>query len=270
MKRILIATAFLLGCATTASAQATYSAPRGDTLRFRESMQGKISITTPQGEIPIGIEMRSTVGVLRMRGDSARAWYDSLTLVASTPGGEQRPATDSMLKQPYRLAFDPRGRIKLVQAPKIPASIEGMTDLSRQFDDYFMRLPEKPLVVGLAWSDSTTRRDSTADKTSRWTANADYRVERDTVVDGTRAVVVSMKQRIRINAEGPVPNQPMRATSSLEGGDEGFFVFAPSVGRLLGRRRTGKMEGDTFLRGAGGDMTMKQSYSYTSALDAVR
>lgn len=270
MKRYLAATALLLACALPASAQATYAAPSGDTLRFREVTEGKVTITTPQGEIPITLELRSTVGVHRMAGDSARGWYDSLSMVAGTPGGEQRPAADSVLKQPFRLGLDARGRVRLLQAPKFPSSFEGLSDLSHQFDDFFLRLPEKPLVVGLAWSDTSTRRDSTSDKTSRWTTNADYRVERDTVVDGTPAVVVSMKQRIRISGEGPVPNQPMRATSMLEGGDEGYFVFAPAAGRMLARRRTGKLEGDTFLRGAMGEMTMRQAYTYTSTLDAVR
>jgi hypothetical protein len=270
MKRYLAATALLVACALPASAQTTYAAPSGDTLRFREVLQGKVAVTTPQGEIPVTIEFRSTIGVVRMRGDSARAWYDSLSMVASSPAGEQRPAADSALKQPFRLAFDSRGRVRLVQAPKFPSSFQGLTDLSQQFNDYFLRLPEKPLVVGLAWSDSSVRRDSTADRTSRWATVAEYRVERDTVVDGVPAVIVAMKQRITVNGDGPVPNQPMRATSVIEGGDEGFFVFAPRAGRLLARRRTGKLEGDTFLRGGGQEIAMRQSYTYTSTLDAVR
>ena len=61
----------------------------------------------------------------------------------------------------------------------------------------------------------------------------------------------------------------MRATSLLQGGDEGYFVFAPRAGRLLARRRSGKLDGDTFLRGGGQEIAMRQAYTYTSTLDAV-
>jgi hypothetical protein len=267
--RTLVATLFLLVSAHAATAQTAY-APPGDTLRFRDVTQGKIILTMPQGEIPVTVEQRSVLSVVRLRGDSARAWYDSLSLAASSPGGDQRPATDSALKKPFRLTFDSRGQVKLVQAPTFPKSFAGMTDLTHQFDDFFFRLPAKPLAIGLAWSDSVTRIDSTAEKFIRWSTNVDYRVERDTVVGGTPALIISMKQRIHTNGEGPVPNQPMRATSTLAGTDDGFVVFAPRAGRLLARRRSGKLEGDIFMKGGMGEMSMKQAYTYTGTLDAVR
>jgi len=269
MSRTLVATALLLSCALPLGAQSAYGSS-GDTLRYREVTQGKLTLTGPQGDIPISIEQRSQIAVVRMRGDSARAWYDSLALAASSPAGDQRPATDSALKQPFRLAFDPRGHVKLVQAPSFPKSFEGRTDLSHQFDDFFLRLPAKPLTVGLAWSDSASRTDSTAEKFTRWATNADYRVERDTVVDGTPAMIIAVKQRVKIAGEGPVPNQPMRATSAMDGTEEGFFVFAPKAGRVIARRRSGHLEGDIFMKGAMGEMTMKQAYSFTGTVDAVR
>lgn len=267
--RPFVAAALLITFAVPATAQTTY-APPGDTLRFREVRQGKITLTGPQGDIPVTVEQRAGISVARMRGDSARAWFDSLTIMASSPAGEQRPATDSALNQPYRLTFDAHGLIHVVQAPVAPKSMEGVADLSHQFDDFFLRLPTKPLVVGMTWSDSSSRTDSTADRFTRWSGNAAYRVERDTVVAGVPAVVVSIAQKVRISGEGPVPNQPMRATSSLEGNEDGFFVFAPKAGRLISRRRTGHLEGDIFMKGAMGEMTMKQAYSYTGTLDAIR
>jgi hypothetical protein len=266
--RPLAAAALLLCVALPARAQTAY-APPGDTLRFRDVTQGKISLVGPQGEIPISVEQRSVISVVRMRGDSARAWYDSLSIAASSPGGDQRPATDSALKQPFRLAFDQFGRVTLVKAPTFPKSFEGMTDLSHQFDDFFLRLPKKPLVVGLAWSDSSSRTDSTAERLTKWSTNADYRVDHDTVVAGAPAVVVVMKQRLRISGEGPVAGQPMRATSSLEGTEEGFVVFS-KAGQMLGRRRSGRLEGDIFMKGSMGEMAMKQSYNYTGTVDALR
>jgi hypothetical protein len=169
-----------------------------------------------------------------------------------------------------RSASTTGARVALVSAPAFPASFAGVTDLSHQFDDFFVRLPAQPLRVGLAWSDTSTRTDSTAEKSMRWRSVVAYRVERDTAVAGVPALVVSMRQQLQSRAEGPVPGQPMRAQTTMTGSEDGFFVFAPRAGRLLARRREGRLAGDLVMRSAAGEMTMKQTYTYTNALDALR
>ena len=55
---------------------------------------------------------------------------------------------------------------------------------------------------------------------------------------------------------------------TMEGDDAGFYVFAPKPGRMLARRRTGKLAGDVNIPAAG--MTMKQAIDYTNVVDAVK
>ena len=268
MSRTVLVSALLLALAIPASAQTTYSASR-DTLRFRETTQLRMTMTTPQGDIPMSVDHRATVALVRTPGDSARAWFDSLALVATGPQGEQRPATDSALKLPIHFVLDARGRVSNVQPPKWPASLQGMSDPSHHFDDYFLRLPAQPLRVGLAWSDTTTQTDSTADRFMRWVRRTDYRVERDTTVGTTPALIVRTKQSVSATIAAPVPNQAMRSDAQLSGSSEGFFVFSPKTGRLIGRRAEGKLEGPVKLSGAAGEMQMNQSIAVTSAMDAV-
>jgi hypothetical protein len=255
--------------ALPAGAQTAY-APPGDTVRFREVTLIEMKISTPQGEFPIKSEHKATVAFARVTADSARAWYEALSIGMMGPMGNQQPATDSALNAPFSMRFDNRGRVRNPAAPKFPASFEGVTDLSRQFDDFFLRLPAQPLRAGLVWTDTSSRVDSTAEKSSRWNAISTYRVERDTTVDGIRAMVISMKQQVRTQSEGPMQGQPARLESRLEGSEDGIVVFAPQTGRLLGRRRQGTMTGDLMMRGGGGEMAMSQSFTYTGTLDAVR
>ena len=269
MSRTLLASAALLVCALPVGAQTTYSMSR-DTLRFRESTQLRMTMTTPQGEMPMSADHRARVAVVRMPGDSARAWFDSLAVVATGPQGEQRPATDSALKTPIRFRLDARGRVSNVVAPTWPASLQGLADPAHHFDDYFLRLPAQPLKVGLAWSDTTTTTDSTADKFMRWVRRTDYRVERDTTVAGTSALVVRTKQSVHVTVSAPIPNQGMRSDAQLSGDADGYFVFSPKTGRLLGRRSEGKLEGPVKVSGSMGDMQMNQSIAITSAVDAVQ
>ena len=269
MIRTLLASAALIACALPVRAQTTYASTR-DTLRFREATQLEVRLTMPQGEIPMTMEQRSTISLVRLPGDSARAWFDSLAISAKGPQGEMKPETDSALNRPFRLGLDARGRVKNVNAPQWPAALQGVSDLSHQFDDFFLRLPAQPLKVGLAWSDTTSQTDSTTDRFSRWRRTTDYRVERDTVVGTTPAVVVSARQKMSATISAPVPNQPMRSDAQLTGEESGYFVFAPSTGRLMARRREGKIEGPVKASGAMGEMQMNQSISYTGAMDAVK
>ena len=269
MLRAALALVALIVSALPIRAQTTYSSTR-DTLRFHETTQLHVTLTMPQGEMPMSMEESATVSVVRLPGDSARAWFDSLAIIGTSPQGELKPATDSALKRSFRLGFDARGRVKTVSAPQWPASLQGVGDLSHQFDDFFLRLPAQTLKVGLAWSDTTAQTDSTADRYARWQRTSDYRVERDTMVGATPAVVVRMKQKMSATISAPVPNQQMRTDAQLQGEEDSYFVFAPKTGRLIARRREGKIEGPVKASGAAGEMQMNQSISYTGTMDAVK
>jgi len=269
MSRTLAAIALLsFAAAAPAAAQNTY-APAGDTLRYHETQKTSVVITMPQGELQVPVEQDATLAVVRFPGDSAHAWFDALALSATTPQGEQKPPTDALLHQPYRLGFDSRGHVKLIAAPTFPEALASFGDLSNEFTDLFLRLPAKPLRVGLTWTDTLTRTDSTNDRKASATAISDYKVEKDTVVNGTPALLVRMTQRANIHIDGPVPNQPgMRSDATMEGNTTGFYVFAPKPGRMLARRRTGKIAGDVNIPAAG--MTMKQAIDYTNTVDLVK
>ena len=255
--------------AVSANAQTTYVFGH-DTLRFRETTNAEIRLTTPQGDLPMKSDHAATVAVMRQTGDTVRAWYEALNIGASSPMGEQRPATTEVLKQPFTLTMTPRGKVRLVAAPAFPASFQAVTDLSYQFDDFLVRLPAKPLAIGLAWTDTSALADSTSEKSSNRQAIVSYRVERDTVVNGTPALVISMKQQLRIRTSNAAP-QGGRVDANLEGMDDGIAVFAPKEGRLLGRKRAGQLTGLLTMRGGPmGEMAMNESYKYTSALDALK
>lgn len=281
MKAYLLATGTIVGLAACGGTGGTSSATpvtpagwqgysiRDDTLRFREVSTGDIQFTTPQGEMAMKSEHDATIAVTRVRGDTARAWYEALAIGMTGPMGAARPATDAALRQPFTLRIDGRGRITLLQAPTLPASFEGISDLTQQFADFLPRLPAAPLRVGLAWVDTMTREDSTARRAMRARSIASYRVERDTTANGQPALLVSMRQNIGIRSVAPIPSQGARAEIAQDGTEDGFFVFAPATGRLVARRRQGRLEGDVVTTGPNGRSTIKQVYAYTSSIDAL-
>src|SRR5204862_6091227 len=158
MSRAIFAVAVLSFVALApVAAQSTYAPPGGDTLRYRETQKTAVVITTPQGEIQVSADQDASLGIKRFAGDSANAWFEALSLVAQSPQGEQKPATDAILRKPFRLTFDARGRVKLVQAPAFPEELAAFGDLANEFTDLFFRLPTQPLRVGMAWTDTLPR-----------------------------------------------------------------------------------------------------------------
>ena len=252
--------------AATSTASATYRFG-GDTLRFREVSEGQVRITLPQGQLAFRTTHDGTVAISRAGGDTARAWYEALAIGIVGPGTGEPPATGEVLRQPFTLRMDDRGRVTVLATPTFPASFKGVSDLTRQFDDFFPRLPAQPLVVGATWSDTADRAWRSGEQANSTRAVAHYRVERDTVVAGTPAVVVSMRQELTIRGEGPTPNGP--ATSTQAGTENGFFVFAPRTGRLLARRREARLEGGYVIGAGDAQVTMPQVFSYTSRIDAL-
>ena len=255
--------------APLAAQPAAYRRTPGDTVRLREATTAEMTLRTPGGDLPATLRHDAVVAVAFTAGDTARAWYEALAVEASGAAGLQRPATDAVLRRPFTLAMDARGRVRTLAAPEIPAAVRGITDLSHQFDDFFLRLPAAPLRVGLAWSDTVVHRDSSAARYTHATRAAHYRVERDTVVGGRRALVVSMRQAVRLEAGGPVEGQPIRTDAVLAGGDSGIVVFAPAEGRLLGRARSGEMRGTLTVRGGAEPLAIPQTYRYRSTIAPV-
>ena len=268
-RRVLLPMLGLVLWTPTVAAQTTYARTGRDTLRYREVTTTNAKLTTPQGELPITITHDATIAVLLLPGDSARAWYEALKLGMSSPEGSNSPETGPVLRQPFVLGFDPKGNIKVITTPAFPASFQGVSDLTYQFSDFFLRLPTSPLNLGLAWTDSTTRTTRNDEKSSTVKSVASYRVERDTTVAGQPAFVISMKQQLRSENEGPIPGQPARAHSIMTGTDDGIFVFSKS-GEMLGRRRTGTLRGGMTLSAQGQSMEIPQEYTYTNTVDRIR
>lgn len=269
--RSCAATIALLAIATPValSAQVAYARPTTDTLRFHEVTSTEITLQGPQGEMQLEATHDAIIGIRFLGGDSAIAWYDTVAISLDTPQGTQRPSMTTLVGKPFRLRFDPRGGVRVLSAPALTPEIRSVSDLTRQFDDFFPRLPRTDLTVGKAWSDTVVNVDSANNSTFRRKAIARYRVLRDTTVGNERAFIVGMTQDLELALSQAQPGLPV-VDSKLTGGDEGSFVFAPRSGRLLARQRKGTLSGRMTMQMPAGSMSMRQSFSYENRVGAVR
>jgi hypothetical protein len=122
----------------------------------------------------------------------------------------------------------------------------------------------------LAWSDTLTSDRSAQPGGTLVSRNVrSYRVERDTVVGGVRAVVIRVDHELRIDASSPMEGQNATVHVTLAGTERGTAIFASGPGRLLARKREGTLQG-TFSMASGSTRTdMPQRYEYTGTLSLV-
>lgn len=262
--------ALLLALPSAFSAQGAPAYTRGpDTIRFHEITAAEIVVETPKGPIRVNSDHDAIVALTLGRNGTARAWYDSLSLGVRAPTGDVRPETGAALRKPFTLRVDARGRATTVATPAFPESFRGVSDLRLQFDDFFLRLPAAALRKGLTWTDTVSgvHGDRTPRRTT-WRRIIRNDVLRDTSVGGVAAVVIGTRQQIHIAGVQPVDNQPLTAHTAFDGTDDGFFVFAPGAGRLLGRRRNGTMQGQIRYVGLEKPLVLSQRMTYRNSLDA--
>jgi hypothetical protein len=267
----LLCVTWILGGTVHAQTPATYQFRVGDTLRYTQRTDGRVRIEMPERAVEVSTEHVAAIGMVLRGRDSLSAWYESLTLRQQGPGPQgQEPNTGALLLQPYALTISPRGEVRALAFPSMPSEVASITDLTRQFDDFFVTLPPGPLRPGLTWTDTllNTRprrpRDSYSSRHVR-----SYRVERDTVVLGIEAVVIRLDQRLRLRLSSPDDVRETTIESTLDGVEEGTAIFAPSVGRLLERQRRGAMQGMFSIVSRTLRNNMPQRYEYTSTLTLV-
>lgn len=243
----------------------------GDTLRYSELTHGRVEMQMPGGPVLVRSEHDARIAITVARRDTLAAWYESLRFLQEGPGpATQSPATAQLIGARFTLAFDSHEPVRTTATPSIPAEIAALTDLTRQFDDFFITLPRIPLKVGARWVDTVqTDRPGRPTDTFAGRSVRHYEVVRDTTIDRAAAFLVAIREDVTVNAASRVEEQQLTVTTALVGEERGAAVFIPSKGRLHARTRAGKLAGSLTLAGPGGEMTVPQSYEYVSTLALV-
>lgn len=257
--------------AAAAQAPAYRRAP-GDTLRYHEVTSGTIEMRPASGTVSVQTEHDARVAVTFAAGDTARAWFEALMVSAAGPPlGERRPDTAPLLGRPYLLVFGPRGEVRTVRVPEIPPEVLRVSDLSAEFTEFFPRLGSTPLAPGATWADTTTHQTTNAAGiTVIGRRVGRYRVRGDSTIRGERVVAVEVGVETEVLSGSATP-RPTGATtqSALKGEETGVFFFAPGSGRLIERRRTGRLAGSVTISAAGRSISIPQSFTYESRIELI-
>lgn len=264
-----VASIVLIFCAVVpAHLSAQYAGSPSDTLRYSELTNGNVEMVMPNGTVTVRSVHDAVLAVTFPSQGRAHAWYEALVVESAGPMGRAKPSTTSLLNQPFEFDFAPTGHIAGLKAPTMPPEIAAITDLTRQFDDFFITVPSSGLSVGTAWADTVVKSKAARDTDKTFSRHIrSYVVERDTSVAGVRAFLIQVSQMVEINTSSEMPEANMSVSAKLTGTDQGWALFAPSLGRLLERQRSGSLKGEMHMQPAGmAPVAIPQSYTYESRI----
>lgn len=239
-----------------------------DTLHYVEATTTRMTMQAPTGEIVVQTAHDAAIALRGIGAGRAEGWYEKLALRQEGPGAAvMTPDAGAALGQPFDLLLTPTGRLDTQRAPVMPASVAGITDLTRQFDDFFITVPSQALRPGVTWSDTLVRTRGTSKDSSSVTQHLrSYRVVSDTTVAGRRGVVITTAQSIRVESAAPMRGGSMRAVTVLQGDETGRAIFLPEAGVLLSRERRGLMTGQLEMVGGAQRIVVPQRYEYTTKM----
>lgn len=247
---------------------AAYSRPPGDTLHYHENTVSVTELRMPQGRVPVSSEHDAQLALAFGSADSVVAWYEALSLRAETPQGAQSPSTAEALGKPFVFRLNAKGETIILSAPTFPSSFRGFTDLSRQFDDFFLRLPDGALRPGVEWSDTSVDLHSDdAGLRTRIRRVVTSRVVGDSVFAGQPVLVIATTTTQQFTTEGPGPAPGLSLQSELTGTEEGRVLWSVNRGVLVRRDREATLTGELQYLGGPQVLRVPVHRQYRSTLE---
>lgn len=255
--------------AAQAPAQAYTWAPN-DTIRYDERTRHTSTFWSPGSPVSTHSEHVARIAGTAEGDSTITLWYEYVRVrEASGADPEVAPRTVDLIGRAFRIRMDSAGRVTVLSTPEMPRGISQVTDLRRQFDDFFISLPPGTLAAGMAWSDTLLDdRAGEGELRRQSTRVRMFEVLGDTVVHGRPAVLLEVVQELSSSGESTIEGQAgVTVAHESEGWEEGTAIFDTDRGRLLHRAREGATYGTMKVRGSGETVTLEHDSEYTSTID---
>lgn len=264
--------AFLLVLlAPAASAQNQYARTPGDTLRYHESTDVDITVDAPQGTFDLEAASRGSLALTFATADSVRAWFTELNVSSTSPMGSQAPNTDDVIHEPFTLRFAADGRVEAVETPTVPAALRTISDVRRQFEDFFFILPEEELHEGYSWEYEVSVEDvRDGEGTHSFTKTGTFTVVGDTTLDGRHALVITGDLNSTLDVTMSDASNDVTVTNAFSGIERNRIAFDPEEGVMVLRERQADLSGTSEYEGGPMPMSLRQQIQYDSEIRLQR
>ena len=275
-RSVLAALALVAACSSGPSADSTPTQPAlapialgsvGDSVMYLEQTDALTRIARPNDTLRVGSSNVAVIHVMRTAPDTLQAFYEHLVLRFETPTQSRNVDTQALLG-PRFVMHENRGRVTTVATPDLPNEIRQLTDLRRQFDDFFLRLPATPLTLAQTWVDTVRFAAEDGEGSTQRSAVTRFTARADTVVEGLAALVIDYTSVIEASVRS-APTTSGTLLSTLIGEESGSFVYAPGREVMLRRVRHGLLEGELVIEGGLEPLRFPQTFRYDSRIELL-
>jgi len=241
-------------------------------LLYHQRTIGQMTVNAPTGTVELGNVFDARLSFVEVGADSLHAWFDSLEVAATDPGGETRPVTDPVLGELFVLRVGERGALETLTSPEAPADVSAVTDLRAQFFDFLPTVPEGGYRVGATWADTLMAPPAIEpDTESEMTKVVNSRVVADSVADGVPVWVIHGEAHTEWHIDAPFPDQAsIRVVTTMSGVETSVALVAQDDGRLISRDRVADIEGRMEYVGAPQPINMAIARRNTSEIRLIR
>lgn len=174
-----------------ATAQNAYRRTPGDSLRYQEITKVVNTADTPAGPMKTEVDGEGATTFRFRTSDSVTVTMHASKMTVKSPMGEMSPGTGSILGESFDVLMSPRGQLTIIRMPKLPEEVAMLMSTKSPMVDFFVQLPQRPLRVGVEWTDTTAHADTTSALRTSFKRIARYKVEKDTVVNGQNAWLIT-------------------------------------------------------------------------------
>lgn len=257
---------FVVVHANGAFAQSEYARQPGDTLSYVETTDVDIVVDSPQGRIDVAANVDTKLDLAFVTPDTLAAWYTMLDVSTQSPLGNQNPSTESVINVPFRLVVSPRGNVETISTPAVSPELRTISDVRRQFEDFFLVLPEEELEVGLSWEYYAAVDDSASvEGRHAFTKSGLLTVVGDTTVSGIHGLKIEGDLETTLLSTSTDPNMGAEVINNFSGVERNVVVFSPERGVMVLRERNADLSGTTEYIGGAMPFSMQQTITYTSS-----
>lgn len=228
----------------------------------------QVRLELPSGSMENRIEHDATMALERESEGTFLASYEELALRFRSPMGNVDPNTDPLISVPFVVEYDGAGSFAALEHPSMPPEVAAISDLTQQFRDYLLPMPDSRPETGVIWTD-TIEFESRNEASGQFTSAVHVRqfvVREDTVTAMGPGTIIDVIQEVTMEGEAPADAQGTMASTTLAGIDAGFVVFDFEVGRMRYRARTAELTGTTRIGDGPAAMQIDQTLSYESTI----
>lgn len=240
------------GAPAPGGAALAYAVPTGSALVYEIGDTSVVNMDIMGNAMQIVARSASTVELALAAAGSGLNGTLTFRAVAgevTNPMGPPVTISPGDMPGPTSLAVTPRGAITITARPEMSTIMTQVFGSESYVQRMFIRVPGRAVQPGATWTDTVSTSEQAAGMNQSGTSIVTSTLRGDTVVAGTRLLIIDSKTVATQQVSGS--NEGVEVRQSLAGTTTAVTLWDPARGAIVERKETGTLTGSMELPAMG-------------------